>query len=77
MAIDDSTSERLSECGSLLAQEKTDLLSLKEAPILYQTKQLKYLADSYNRSLNEEKNYSKVSLKTNNYYNYKACASFH
>lgn len=66
MAIDDNSSDRLSECSSLLAEEKTDLLSVREAPIMYQTKQLKYLAHSYNRTLDEEKTYPKVST-TNNY----------
>ena len=63
MAIDDSnSSDRSSECSSVLTEEKTDFLVLREAPIMYQTEQLKFLAQSYNRTLNEEKNYPKVSL---------------
>lgn len=61
MAIDDGSSEsRSSECSSLLTEEKTDFLALRETPFMCQTKQLKFLADSYNRTMNEEKNFPKV-----------------
>lgn len=61
MAIDDGSSEsRSSECSSLLTEEKTDFLALRETPFMCQTKQLKFLADSYNRTMNEEKNFAKV-----------------
>lgn len=62
MAIDDGSSEsRSSECSSLLTEEKTDFLALRETPFMCQTKQLKFLADSYNRTMNEEKNFTKRS----------------
>ena len=64
MAIDDNSSadrQSTSEGSSPMTEEKTDFLSLREPPIMYQTKQLTYLAHSYNRTLNEEKNYPKVS----------------
>lgn len=70
MAIDDASSDcRLSECSSSLTEQKTDSLALEyssvgisctETPIMFQTRQLKYLALSYSRSLNEEKNHPKV-----------------
>ena len=61
MAIDDGSSEsRSSECSSLLTEEKTDFLALRETPFMCQTKQLNFLADSYNRTMNEEKNFAKV-----------------
>lgn len=61
MAIDDGSSEsRSSECSSLLTEEKTDFLALRETPFMCQTKQLNFLADSYNRTMNEEKNFTKV-----------------
>ena len=61
MAIDDGSSEsRSSECSSLLTEEKTDFLALRETPFRCQTEQLKFLADSYNRTMNEEKNFTKV-----------------
>lgn len=70
MAIDDNSTDcRSSECSSLSTEGKTDCLALNccsggvfgmESPIIYQTKQLKYLVHSYNRSLNEEKNHPKV-----------------
>lgn len=63
MAIDDSSTDRLlsPECTSLLTEGKDNLLSLRETPVMYQTKQLKYLAQSYERTLIEEKNYPKRS----------------
>ena len=63
MAIDDNSPEsRSSECGSLLTEEKNDFHALRNTPFLSQTKQLEYLAYSYNRTLIEEKNYSKVTF---------------
>ena len=66
MAIDDSSTDRLlsPECTSFLTEGKDNLLSLRETPVMYQTKQLKYLAQSYERTLIEEKNYPKVSWRT-------------
>ena len=67
MAIDDTSTDcRSSECSSLLTAEppdKTDSLALNCCSVLTcQTKQLKYLVHSYNRSLNEEKNHPKVNI---------------
>lgn len=63
MAIDDTFCDRLlsAESGSQPAEGKNCLSSPKDTPTLYQTKILKYLARSYDETMNEEKNYPKVS----------------
>jgi len=54
MVIDDASSDcRSSECSSVG-------VPCTEAPIIFETRQLKYLVLSYSRSLNEEKNHPKV-----------------
>ena len=70
MAIEDASSDcRSSECSSSLTEQKTDSLTLEcssvgisctETPMMFQTRQLKYLVLSYGHSLNEEKNHPKV-----------------
>lgn len=64
MAIDDTSTDcRSSECSSLLPEGQTHPLALDCCSVdvlTCQTKQLKYLVHSYNRSLNEEKNHPKV-----------------
>lgn len=68
MAIDDTSLDscRSSECSSSSLQltdlDKTDCVFDRETAITYQTKQLKYLVYSYDRSLNEEKNHPKVKV---------------
>lgn len=63
MAIDDTFCDRLlsAESGSQPAEGKNCLSSPKDTPTLYQTKILKYLAHSYDETMNEEKNYPKRS----------------
>lgn len=63
MAIDDTFCDRLlsAESGSQPAEGKSCLPSPRDTPTMYQTKILKYLACSYNETMNEEKNYPKVS----------------
>ncbi|XP_020620204.1 ubiquitin conjugation factor E4 B-like [Orbicella faveolata] len=71
MAIDDASSDcRSSECSSSLTERKADSLALEcssvgipcpETPIIFETRQLKYLVLSYSRSLDEEKNHPKRS----------------
>lgn len=63
MAIDDTSFDRLlsAESGSHVAEGKNCLPSPRDTPTIYQTKILKYLAHSYNETMNEEKNYPKVS----------------
>lgn len=64
MAIDDTSTDcRSSECSSLLTEGQTDPSALDCCTVeTCQTKQLKYLVHSYNRSLNEEKNHPKVKF---------------
>jgi len=74
MAIDDASSDcRSSECSSSLTERKADSLALEcssvgipcpETPIIFETRQLKYLVLSYSRSLDEEKNHPKVKART-------------
>lgn len=63
MAIDDTFCDRLlsAESGSQPAEGKSCLPSPRDTPTMYQTKILKYLACSYNETMNEEKNYPKRS----------------
>lgn len=65
MAIDDNlTDGRSTECMGLLGEGKADsslLNCAKDTTTVYQTKLLKYLVNSYNRSLNEENNHPKRS----------------
>ncbi|KAL9970123.1 hypothetical protein ACROYT_G022450 [Oculina patagonica] len=63
MAIDDTSTDcRSSECSSLLTEGQTDPSALDCCTVeTCQTKQLKYLVHSYNRSLNEEKSHPKRS----------------
>ena len=72
MAIDDNLTDcRSTECMSLLGQGKADSSPLncaKDTTTVYQTKLLKYLVNSYNRSLNEENNYPKVRLAAQTFF---------
>lgn len=66
MVIDDNLIDcRLIECISLLGEGRVNFLLLncvKELIIVYQFKLFKYLVNSYNCLLNEEKNYFKVRM---------------
>lgn len=65
MAIDDNLTDcRSTECISLLGEGRANPSPpncVKESTTVYQSKLLKYLVNSYNCSLNEEKNYPKRS----------------
>lgn len=66
MAIDDNLTDcRSTECISLLGEGRANPSPpncVKESTTVYQSKLLKYLVNSYNCSLNEEKNYPKVRM---------------